>query len=127
VKPIYKWLLLLWALMVPYLVFGFLFVAGRQVVPVWTRIVLGSSLLIIVIVLVISRKAIFPKNQEVTTQLSRRSGPVRLVFILYAIGIPLTLLAILAQKKWADLPYLIVPVLLALYLREWLSQAAPRQ
>ena len=113
--------------MVPYLVFGFLFVAGRQVVPVWTRIVLGSSLLIIVIVLVISRKAIFPKNQEVTTQLSRRSGPVRLVFILYAIGIPLTLLAILAQKKWADLPYLIVPVLLALYLREWLSQAAPRQ
>lgn len=120
-KPIYKWLLLLCALMVPYLAFAYLFVAGRQVIPMWTRIVLGGSLPVIFIVLVIGAKAIFPKNQQATKELPRGAGLVRFLFLYYAIGIPLVLLELLAQKKWAYIPSLIVPVLLALYLWKWLS------
>ena len=36
--------------------------------------------------------------------------------MVYAIGTPVLLLGILAQKKWGDLPGLIIPILLTFYL-----------
>lgn len=125
-KPIHKMVLLLFAVVIPYLALAFLIMWGRQIVPVWGRIVLGSSLLVVVIVLVVGGKAILVENQQETSDLSRRSGPVRFVFMIYAVGIPLVLVGILAKKKWEDIPPLIVPVLLAFFLWKWLKNVESR-
>lgn len=70
--------LLVFAVVIPYLALAFLIMWGRQSVPVWGRIVLGSSLLVVVIVLVVGGKAILLENQQETSDLSRRSAPVRI-------------------------------------------------
>jgi hypothetical protein len=112
--------LVLFVLVIPYFIFAFRFVAGRQLVPVWARIVLGAILLAIVILLVISRKRLFGKGQQAKTEPSR--GPVRLLFTLYALSIPTVLVIMLAQKRWEYIPALIVPILLTFYLWKWLSR-----
>ena len=62
-----------------------------------------------------------------TRTTSRLSGPAKLIFLSYAIGTPVLLLLLLAEKKWVDIPALIIPVLLTFFLWNGLRKQRPRQ